>query len=592
MIVVLLLPLLLNAQDALSAGELRERIQRTIDTYFPEVSPERRKVYTERLAQPLLTTTTPEKTKEILAALPQLASHHASVMDDYKRRSRLFVPPRDLILEGFDVQVDQMAGGIGRALRRDRSAAALAAESAQVEAIMSATKQVLREKLPGELGATYAERQIEPFREGWLKSLETPFNSVLHAPLTTDQVDSVISEIRRSVQNVIPVELTEEMLFKPDLLRTAGVHRIVQTVRNTMYKASQLSLGDEPRLATAEKEWVAKLDAAQDAFFREERRKHEEAKRASREKVQGPDSLPSPEVVRPAWTALQPRSSAYRSENAVGTHGSDGASRSQALVRRKGISARLLVLCFIAAGGAIWLTARRIVSPVLLFLGLVGLVGGGVILAIVLGEQDSVERADADWVHTKPQKEDGAARIVDLLQSVEATRDGVGAQWGFDGTILVTPGVAFARLHFPCEPADEYDVEVVAERMSGSESLAIGLSAGAARFVAVIDGYGGKSGLDLLDGKAFIENETTYRGQLFAEGKTSTILCEVRRAGVSVTVDGKKIIDWQGDLGRLSLFPRWKDSQRGPLFIGSWTSPYRIHRVTLKTVSSGGKKPG
>ena len=70
----------------------------------------------------------------------------------------------------------------------------------------------------------------------------------------------------------------------------------------------------------------------------------------------------------------------------------------------------------------------------------------------------------------------------------------------------------------------------------------------------------GVSGLERIDGKVSQDNETTHRGWRFVNGRRATITCEVRKGGVAVTCDGKRIVDWRGDPGRLSLVEGW----RGP----------------------------
>jgi hypothetical protein len=54
---------------------------------------------------------------------------------------------------------------------------------------------------------------------------------------------------------------------------------------------------------------------------------------------------------------------------------------------------------------------------------------------------------------------------------------------------------------------------------------------------------------------------------------------------VAVTCDGKQIVDWKSDPGRLSLVEGWKVRQEDRLFLGGWKGgPFRIHRVEIRPV--------
>jgi len=186
----------------------------------------------------------------------------------------------------------------------------------------------------------------------------------------------------------------------------------------------------------------------------------------------------------------------------------------------------------------------------------------------------------------------GKPPSVDLLKMIDPRQDAVAGAWTFKDRKLVTPARPFDRIQIPYVPPDEYDITVVAERLGGSNSLNLGLAVGDAQFMVILDAaIKGEflSGLDLVDGKSFYDNATKIGGALFANGKPSKVVCSVRKTRVTVSVDGKKVIDWEADYKRLSLYPSWKTQNKNLLLLGSWSSVVHIHQLELRPVSGRGK---
>lgn len=182
-------------------------------------------------------------------------------------------------------------------------------------------------------------------------------------------------------------------------------------------------------------------------------------------------------------------------------------------------------------------------------------------------------------------------RGIDLLALLDPAKDAVAGKWVFDGKTLVSPALPFGRLSIPYVPPEEYDLRIVAERKGAGNSLSVGLVAGGRQCLAILDGMvpDARSGLDLIDGKPFYENETTHKGQLLQEGRTSAILISVRKERLRVEVDRRRVIDWKLDPARLSLWRDWKLPRADTLFLGAWNSPQRVHRLELVPVSGPGK---
>jgi hypothetical protein len=181
----------------------------------------------------------------------------------------------------------------------------------------------------------------------------------------------------------------------------------------------------------------------------------------------------------------------------------------------------------------------------------------------------------------------GVQAEVDLLTLIDPKRDAVDGTWAFEAGALVTSNISFGRLQIPYAPPEEYDVRLVAERRGPVNSIVLGLVAGGKQFAVVIDAFprDTMSGVDRVDDKAFPDNETGFKGVLLQSGTPSTIRVAVRKTSLKVTVDGKPVVDWKADWKRVSLYPNWKVSRKDALFLGGWTTPYRILELSLRPAS-------
>ncbi len=176
---------------------------------------------------------------------------------------------------------------------------------------------------------------------------------------------------------------------------------------------------------------------------------------------------------------------------------------------------------------------------------------------------------------------------VDLLVLVDPAKDAVKGVWTKDADGLTCPAGDHIRLQVPYVPPDEYDLLYEVERREGADGLLLGLSRGTAQWAATLDSQpasGYKSGLESLDG----QGPSAVTGRLFTNGATSRVEVKVRRAGVSVSVDGRAVIDWKGSFGRLSLPDGWKVPNPRALFVAAWGSRYRFTRIVLVPVSGPG----
>ena len=177
----------------------------------------------------------------------------------------------------------------------------------------------------------------------------------------------------------------------------------------------------------------------------------------------------------------------------------------------------------------------------------------------------------------RPLGEEGT----DLLAVVDPVRDAVAGKWARSGAGIMNETIEkFPRLLFPNLPVPEYDLVLEAERKEGIRALIIGFTSGGEEGTVLIDGWTGMvTGLDLLDNKGGDANETTVRGTSYLPlGRRVTIIVSVRRSGVRLEIDGRQVLDWKGDLSRLSVHKNLALPRTG-IFLAAWDSRFLIHRV-------------
>ncbi len=190
--------------------------------------------------------------------------------------------------------------------------------------------------------------------------------------------------------------------------------------------------------------------------------------------------------------------------------------------------------------------------------------------------------------------EDPEPGTINLLRMVDAKLDAVGGTWTLENGVLVSGTEEWARLQLPYTPPEEYDLTVVTDRREGSDALGIGLGQGKTVFAVWVDGHpakGGMSGLDLLDGMLLENNPASVKGKFLTNNKPSTIVIAVRKSGVSVTIDGKTLLNWQGSYTRLARSPVWQPRDpKAPLLVGAFGSHYYFTKILLTPVTGQGKK--
>jgi hypothetical protein len=95
---------------------------------------------------------------------------------------------------------------------------------------------------------------------------------------------------------------------------------------------------------------------------------------------------------------------------------------------------------------------------------------------------------------------------------------------------------------------------------------------------------------DKIDGLQGDMNESRLREKQFTDDQARALVFSVRRSGVSLTVNGRRILDWKGDSKRLSISPAFAVPDERVLFLMTGATGYEVSRVILMPISGAGQK--
>jgi hypothetical protein len=171
----------------------------------------------------------------------------------------------------------------------------------------------------------------------------------------------------------------------------------------------------------------------------------------------------------------------------------------------------------------------------------------------------------------------------DLLALMKPDQAWSQGQWTLEGGQLTSPGEYGARIEMPATELQEYRLTLVLEPLDEPNGLIVGNCVAGHRFASLFSYQSGEeqlSALENVDGKN-VGNETTFSGRLFRKNQLSQVIVAVNRGRVSMIVDGRRIVDWKGDVSRLSLSDYWATPNKTTLFLGAYNCRYRFHRITL-----------
>ncbi len=192
-----------------------------------------------------------------------------------------------------------------------------------------------------------------------------------------------------------------------------------------------------------------------------------------------------------------------------------------------------------------------------------------------------------------PGKWEGA---VDLLETVDTTKDSISGRWKKVGGQIVSSEKPYARIQLPGAPPGSYRFEAQFTRIRG-DCMAVMFPVGNTSALLVVGGWKGRaSGLAFIRGKDADRNETTRDGKL-SNGEKHTLLLEVRmpdnkQARIAVWLDGKAYLDWEGERSALTPDRYWGLRRAGSVGVGAYNATIVFHNCQLQMLEAGGEGDG
>lgn len=166
-----------------------------------------------------------------------------------------------------------------------------------------------------------------------------------------------------------------------------------------------------------------------------------------------------------------------------------------------------------------------------------------------------------------------AGDSLEILPLMDVNRDMVAGNWELSGDRRqLTAKEPRSRLFLPVSVPSSYRLEFTMRGPPGKDGLAVGLASEGRQFRVALDGYAENriSGLGNIQGKDPNKNDTATTSFQMEEDQDHRVACTVKPGQVQVQVDGKMIIDWQGDMADLSLPGLYNNVlNTGKLFLSS-----------------------
>ena len=200
---------------------------------------------------------------------------------------------------------------------------------------------------------------------------------------------------------------------------------------------------------------------------------------------------------------------------------------------------------------------------------------------------------------------------VDLLPFVQR-QDLAASPWGattdMPPVLYSDDQTAFGRLPVRYPPPREYQLTIRVRRGADTASefparedrasgpFVVGLVGPKGPFLACVDlpAMGEYAAFLSAAGAKSPADNPTLRKHSFAqirEGSEATIVCQVRRRSVSVTINTNEVCRFDGDLSQLALPKEWSVNDPKALFIGSHQCGYLVSGWTLEPLPAESTQP-
>jgi hypothetical protein len=227
-------------------------------------------------------------------------------------------------------------------------------------------------------------------------------------------------------------------------------------------------------------------------------------------------------------------------------------------------------------------------------------------------EKSVIQRHAADWYLRAERNFTGTDRavftdklrelseIADLLSQCNPESSLHHGDWKIENGALISPAAAWSRIQPAFVPPDEYLVTLEAEWLrhqnepvSGRDALLVGLSHAGRQFMVALDWsvqnpdkphVTGFIELDRFFSWSPLTSYCHFSPPVLKRGQKNLIEISVRRTGVTVTVNGEQLVQYEEDYARLGTGTWFSGVEPDKLFVGTHYASYRFSRFEVRRI--------
>ena len=186
---------------------------------------------------------------------------------------------------------------------------------------------------------------------------------------------------------------------------------------------------------------------------------------------------------------------------------------------------------------------------------------------------------------------------IDLLEMVKLPEHGLVGTWERKAEMVIGQSSPDARFMVPVAIRGSYELHCELTRRAGADAVIVVFPVGSSSCSVILSAWGGIChGLQMVDGRD-VKDQKEITGAVLRPGNLTNgqryklqidVSQDADQATIAVTLDGNRIIAWQGGVSRLSVSANIVIPCQQAVGIGIFNSPTEIHKLELR-LRRGGK---
>ncbi len=188
-------------------------------------------------------------------------------------------------------------------------------------------------------------------------------------------------------------------------------------------------------------------------------------------------------------------------------------------------------------------------------------------------------------------------KSIDLLEMVKLPEHALVGVWQRKAEAVIGQSSPDARFMVPVAIRGSYELHCEFTRRAGADAVLVVFPVGSSSCGLLLSAWGGLChGLQMVDGRD-VKNQAASTGAVLRPGNLTNgqryklqidVSQNADRATIAATLDGQRIIAWQGGVSQLSCSPNIIIPCQPAVGIGIFNSPSEIHKLELR-LRHGGK---